>query len=176
MIADGARPQFALVGLGRLAAFGFVFFLLQAAYESQRDGWVESVVIESVTVAPSAALVSALAPRVRARAVGVAIESPGEKLKILPGCEGAEAFLLLFSAVLCARRSLRATLVGLGLALVIVYVANIVRIVSLFFFALRDRPLFGLFHGYLAPLAVAGVGMIYFSLWLSWSQRDEPTH
>lgn len=176
MIADGARPRFALVGLGRLLAFGLLFFLLQAAYESQRDTWVESALIESLTVAPCAALVNIIAPRLGAHAVGAAIVSPSEQLNILPGCEGAEAFLLLLSAVMCAQRPWRTTLTGLGLGLLVLYAANVLRIVSLFFFALQDRPFFSLLHGYLAPLAVVGVGAVYFALWLNWSERQEPSH
>ena len=63
-------------------------------------------------------------------------------------------------------------LAGLGLGLLIVYAANIARIIALFFAATRDRPLFSLLHGYLSPIALAGVGVLFFALWLAWTARD----
>ncbi len=171
MIADGVARNALPVGLGRLLAFAVVFFLLQAAYESLRDGVWDRLIIDTLTVAPSAAVVNAIAPEIGARADGPRIVASTERLSILPGCEGAEAFLLLLSGLLCARRAWRDTLLGLGLGLLVVYAANMVRIVGLFFAALRDRALFNLLHAYFAPLAVVGIAVLFFGLWLGWSER-----
>jgi len=174
MIADGAGPQLVPVGISRLLAFCLLFFLLQAAYESLRGTWLETTIIESLTVAPSAALASAIAPQIGVHAEGTRIVSTNERLNILLGCEGAEAFLLLLSGILCARRNWGVTLKGLGVGLLVVYAANIVRVVSLFFAALRDRSLFGLLHAYLAPVAMTGIAVLFFALWIKWSELDEP--
>jgi len=173
MIADDARGRLAPTGIARLLAFCLLFFLSQASYESLRGTWLSKTVIESLTVTPSAALAAAIAPNIGIHAEGTRIVSPAERLNVLPGCEGAEAFLLLLSGVLCARRSLRITLVGLGLGGLVVFTANIARIVTLFFAALRDRALFGLLHSYLAPLAMTGIALVFFALWLAWSKPDE---
>lgn len=172
MIADGARPRPVTAGFGRLLMFGLVFFLLQATYESLRGTWLDTVIIEWLTVAPSAALANVIAPEVGVHADGTRIVAPTERLNILPGCEGAEAFLLLLSGMLCARRAWRITLIGVGLGLLVVYVANVLRIVALFFAALRDRPLFSLVHAYLSPIIIVGIGVLFFALWLAWSDPD----
>ena len=173
MIADGLRFLRVPVGVGRLLTFAVLFTVLQAAYESLRgDGW-DSLIIGSLTVAPSAAIVDAIDPTVGAHAQGARIIARTEWLAILPGCEGAEAYLVLLSGVLCARRGWRETLLGLGLGLFVVYVGNLSRIVGLFFAALHDRALFSLLHAYLAPLALVGVAAMYFALWLGWSSRPQ---
>ena len=173
MIADDPRYRLVPKGVGRVLAFCLLFFLLQAAYESLRGTWLGTTTIEALTVAPSAALAGAIAPNMGIHAEGARIISPSERLNILPGCEGAEAFLLLLSGVLCARRAWSLTLVGLGVGGLIVYTANVGRVVTLFFAALRDRALFGLLHAYLAPVAMTGIVVVFFALWLAWSEPSE---
>jgi exosortase family protein XrtM len=173
MIAEDPGGWLTSASLQRLFAFCLAFFVLQAAYESQRGTWLDTTIIESLTVAPAAALANAIAPQIGVHAEGTRIASPTERLNILPGCEGAEAFLLLMSGVLCARRAWRVRVTGLALGLFVVYAANIVRIVALFFAALRDRPMFELLHAYLAPIAVTGIAVLFFALWLTWSEPDE---
>jgi len=170
MIADGAARSVLPIGLGRLLAFAALFFFSQAAYESLRDGVWDRLIIDTLTVAPSAALVNAIAPEIGARADGPRIVAPTERLNILPGCEGGEAFLLMVSGMLCAPRRWRDKLAGMSLGLLVVYFANTARIVGLFFAALRDRTLFNLLHAYLAPLAVVGAAVLFFSVWLAWSE------
>ncbi len=171
MIADGLRFGHVPVGMGRLFIFGALFFLSQAAYESLRGSGWDELIINSLTVAPSAAIVNAIDPTIDAHAQGARIIARTERLAILPGCEGAESYLVLLSGMLCARRGWRETLLGLGLGSVVVYIGNVSRIVGLFFAALHDRALFGLLHAYLAPLALVGAAAMYFALWLGWSSR-----
>jgi len=174
MIADGLPPRILSIGLVRLLAFAALFFFWQAAFESLRGSGWDRLLIDTLTVAPAAALVNALAPQTGVYADGARIVSPTEQLSILPSCEGADAFLLLLCGVLCARRGWRETSLGLGLGLLVVYAANLCRIVALFFAAIRDRHLFYLLHAYLGPLAVVGVAVLFFALWLGRSERRVP--
>ncbi len=159
------------VSLLRCAAFALSFFLLQCAYESARGTAFERIMVEGLTAAPAAALVDAIAPELGARADGARIVSRRARFSIEAGCEGTETYLLLAAALLCAGRGIRATVTGLGAGLAVVYGANVVRVVGLYFAALHDRRWFEWLHAYVAPLAVVAVAVAAFSLWLG---RHEP--
>ena len=150
----------------RLIAFATSFFLLQSAYESSRGTAFERWIVHGLTAAPAAALVGAIAPDLQAVSEGSRIVSGRARFNVEAGCEGTETYLLLASALLCAGRGLRATLLGLGIGFALVYSVNVVRVAGLYLTAVHDRSWFEWLHAYVAPLAVVAVAVGAFSFWL----------
>jgi len=160
--------------LRQLLVFAIAFWLIQAAYESTRGTWFERTIIDDLTVRPSAAVINLLDPGIAARADGARIISRRSTLNILAGCEGSDVVFLLAAAMIAAWRGLRATVIGVAAGLLIVYVANLTRVVTIFFASVESPRRFALVHGYIAPIAVVVVAVVAFSLWLAWATSDEP--
>lgn len=140
--------------LARAARFGLAYAVLAGSYAAAAGTAVERFVIETLTVAPAAALVAALAPDTLAEAHGARITSPRASVTVLGGCEGIDAMLLVVAAFAAVPMVRRARCAGVAAGLVLAYTANQVRVVALFF-ATRDAPsLFGLLHGFVLPLAM----------------------
>lgn len=153
--------------------FIFVFFLLQYAYSTSRGSIVEHIVIDVATVLPSAAILNFIAPGEQVVASGHRIISPHGSLSILNGCEGTETIFLLFSAIVAFKASWRHKLKGAVLGFLIVYLLNQGRIIVLFFAAQKNRQLFDLLHGYVAPTLIIVLGSLFFLWWTSHAQGNE---
>lgn len=82
------------------------------------------------------------------------------------GCNGIEAVIILFAAILAFPAPWKHKLVGLGIGLVAVQVFNVVRIVSLFFLGLWHRTWFDWFHLYLWQALIVLDALIVFLVWL----------
>ncbi len=150
-------------GLRFAALFLLLFFLLQYAYSAASG--IGHVVIDIFTVMPSAAIIDLINPKSDAAASGHRIVSPQGSLSVLNGCEGTETFFLLAAAMLAFSASWKRKAAGILSGILIVYVLNQCRIVSLFFAARDNRKWFDLLHGYVAPTLIIALSAIYFLWW-----------
>ncbi|HNR91408.1 MAG TPA: exosortase H [Dokdonella sp.] len=82
------------------------------------------------------------------------------------GCNGIEAVIILFAAILAFPAPWKHKIAGLGAGLVAVQLLNIVRIVSLFFLGLWHRTWFEWFHLYLWQALIVLDALIVFLVWL----------
>jgi len=142
-----------------------LFFAFQQLYQSSRDTRVETLLIDELTVAPSALLISWLTPEEGVTAQGHRLVSAHVRMSVLNGCEGTEVILLLCAALLALRMNWRRTLMGIALGGLLVYAANQARIVSLYYCLRFDRSLFEALHGYVAPTMVIAVAVLFFIYW-----------
>jgi len=169
MTSSSHRSALALAGSGAL--FLGLFFLLQWSYQGSRGTRVETLLIDHLTVAPSAAVVGWLTPGEGVVARGHQLVSPYVKLSVLNGCEGTEVVLLLAAAMLAFGTGWRHRLIGIVMGSAFVYLLNQGRVVGLFY-CLRYRPsLFESLHGYVAPTLVVALAAVFFMMWIS---HDEP--
>lgn len=105
---------------------------------------------------------------------GTRIISSIARINVLKGCEGTEALLILYAAVLAGLRPIKYSLLGLLLGTGLIFILNQVRIIALFFIAAYDKSLFELVHGFVAPLIIIAAAGGFFMLWLRWSQGQIP--
>jgi exosortase family protein XrtM len=124
------------------------------------------MVVDKVTVEPSAWLISSIWPEHDVHAKGSRIISTTGNINVLRGCEGTETLLLLIAAVLAAGQSLRSVVVGIAIGSLLIYLVNQLRITMLFWVVANQRSSFELAHGYIAPLFVIGLAAIYYLFWL----------
>ncbi|MBI3479742.1 MAG: archaeosortase/exosortase family protein [Nitrosomonadales bacterium] len=165
--------------------FLLAFCTLQYAYLSGRDGIVEHLAIDAMTVAPSTALINLIAPGKQAVANGHRILSPHGSLSVLNGCEGTETLFLLSAAIFAFRTTWKNKLKGILLGAALVYVLNLARIVVLFFAAQNDttsspsvlanRNWFEAIHGYIAPSLIIALSSLFFLWWAHTTIHDEST-
>jgi exosortase family protein XrtM len=157
---------------GTLTTFPLIFLVLflvfQVLYQSGRDTFVVRIVIDDLTVAPSARLISWLTPDEGVVAQGHRLVSPRVRLSVLNGCEGTDVMLMLMAAMIAFNKMIwRRRLLGITVGALVVYLANQIRIVTLYYALRADRSLFEALHGYVAPIAVIAVAGLFFMRWIS---------
>ena len=91
--------------------------------------------IHCLQVVPASWLLTATLPGVMIQAGTTSIHAPGLEVKIMDGCDGVEAWLLLAAAMFVFPMSWRRRWQGAALGTLILYVLNLVRIVTLFHLA-----------------------------------------
>lgn len=171
----GTTNQSNMYLLRLVVLFGCVFFSLQWAYQQATGTMLEKTIIDIATVRPSVFLINQINHDEHVIADGHRLVSPFAKLSVLNGCEGTESLFLIISAILAFRSSWRHKVAGLILGIVIIYLSNQARIISLYFALRHDRALFSALHGYVAPTLIIAVGCVFYLWWMQWPQQDMKT-
>jgi exosortase family protein XrtM len=156
-----------------IAAFIIVFFTLQMLYQNCRGTPIEHVMIDQMTVTPSAQLISWLTPQEGIVARGHSLISRHVHLSVQNGCEGTEAILMLASAILVFPRGWKSKLSGIVVGGLLIYALNQARIVGLYYCLRFDRSLFELLHSYIAPTLVIAMTGLYFIYWVSGAEPQQ---
>lgn len=157
-----SRLQFPVIFLGCLS-------ILMVLYYALPGFLIESVLVRFFAVVPGAHLLDWLTPHHPVAADHTRIVSPLARLNVLKGCEGIEALLILYAALLAAMRPIIKTFWGLLLGTLLVFLLNQLRIVALFFIAAYDKSLFEPVHGFVAPILIIAAAGGFFLLWLNWT-------
>lgn len=159
-------------------AFGFliVFGVLYGLYAAARGTVVERLLIDTLTVRPSAAIVNWISPGEAVTANGHRLVSAKARLSVLNGCEGTESLLLLIAAIAAFSAPWRAKLVGMLLGTVMIYAINQGRIIALYYALRHERAWFEALHGFVAPTLIILIGALFFMWWVAWAQRGSHEH
>jgi len=96
--------------------------------------------------------------------VGVSIEA---------GCNGVEACLILLAALIAYPASWRARMVGVAAGFAAIQVANVLRIITLFYLADWNRAVFEFAHLYLWQALIMLDVLVVWLLWMRWVARQE---
>jgi exosortase H (IPTLxxWG-CTERM-specific) len=89
------------------------------------------------------------------------------------GCNGIEAVIILFSAILAFPAPWKHKLMGLVFGFLAIQVLNLVRIVSLFFLGLWNQVWFEWFHLYLWQALIVLDALIVFLVWLRYIPQKQ---
>ena len=90
----------------------------------------------------------------------------GFGVSIEPGCNGVEACIVLFAAVLAFPATWRHKLIGLTVGLLAVQALNIVRVISLFYLGQWNTQVFNFAHEYLWQALIMLDVLIVWLLWV----------
>lgn len=116
-------------------------------------------------------VINILDPSADAQALHTEIISPRARVEIMKGCEGSDVVLLAVAALLAFPLPLFRKLGGLLVAAALIYIVNLVRIISLFF-ALAYRPQwFDLLHGVIWQTLIILLVAAFFLVWTTPSTR-----
>jgi len=96
----------------------------------------------------------------------------GGGIKIVAGCNGVEAVLILVSAVLAFPAPWRHKLAGIVLGFVAIQALNLVRIISLYYLQRWNTVWFEWFHLYLWQALIILDALVFWLVWLRWLPRD----
>ena len=92
----------------------------------------------------------------------------GFAVEIQAGCNGVEALIILFAAVIAFPSPWKYKLLGLGIGFVAIQALNMVRIISLFYLGQWNMTAFNWFHLYLWQALIILDALI---VWLIWLRR-----
>jgi exosortase H (IPTLxxWG-CTERM-specific) len=98
-------------------------------------------------------------------ASGTQITSPTFAVDVKNGCNGVEAMLLLVAAMLAFPATARQRLLGLAAGMAVIQIANLIRVVSLFWLGVHYRSVFELFHAAIWQTALILLSVVFFILW-----------
>jgi exosortase H (IPTLxxWG-CTERM-specific) len=99
---------------------------------------------------------------------GTIIRSDRFAVNIRNGCNGVEAMLIYFAAVLAFPASWKSRLLGVGLGFVAIQLVNLIRVVALFLTGVYLPKLFDSSHTVIWQTLVILSGVL---LWMLWAHR-----
>lgn len=162
MIASTREKLFRFVTGGLI--FAGVFLSLQYLYFSGENSTWRQFFIEKITLTPVIELIHLIAPQQQVDGAGGSIVTPGFRLSLRTGCDGADAMILLVAAFAAAGLGWKHTVLGVAGGLVLIFVFNQLRIAALFFAFGAHRAWFDLLHGFVGPILLIVATGLYF-LW-----------
>lgn len=102
---------------------------------------------------------------------GSIIRSPRFAVNIKNGCNGVEAMIIYFAAVLAFPAPWKSKLLGLGLGFVAIQIVNLIRVVALFLTGVYFPKLFDSSHTVIWQTVVILAGVLF---WIIWANRFVP--
>jgi len=93
-------------------------------------------------------------------------------LNVFEGCNGVNVFIVFFSFVLAYGGAVRKMLWFVPLGLLAIHVANLARIMFLFWLAGRESHYFYYFHKYLFTAAIYAVVFALWWVWIKWGNKQ----
>ncbi len=96
----------------------------------------------------------------------------GFAVSIERGCNGIEAVIILFSALMAFPSTWRQKAIGFAFGFVAIQALNLVRIISLFYIGQWSHTWFEWFHLYLWQALIIIDALVVWLIWLRWISRD----
>ena len=150
-----------------LLLFILYFSLGQAVLYIARPH-VKPYLVDKLHAEMCSAIINHFSPSERTTVEGDVIGSSEFKLSIAVGCEGMEGIILVISAVCAFSAGLKKKAAGIVAGSLILYVANLARIIILYY-SLKYRPgLFDFLHMFVGQTFIVLIGVLFFITWLSW--------
>jgi exosortase H (IPTLxxWG-CTERM-specific) len=147
--------------------FIIVFLLLLSVFEfTLLIDSVDRGVIRPITdsiAAVSGGVLSVTERGIRVR--GTTITAPCFAVDIHNGCNGVEATLFIVAAVLAFPATWTKRLIGIVLGALLIQIANLVRVVTLFLIGCHRREWFETFHLAVWQTVIFGVAVGFFIVW-----------
>jgi len=99
--------------------------------------------------------------------------SSNEGVRVMRGCNGVEAVIVLAAAILAFPAPAKSKVYGLVLGMLAVQGVNVLRIISLYYLNIWDKELFEWTHLYLWQILIILDAFIFFVLWLRWLPKPQ---
>ena len=149
--------------------------ILVVLFTLQMQTAVQLAVVEPFTASlakVSAALITPFDDSVLAYGKVLQFGPGGFAVSIEAGCNGVEATIVLFSAILAFPAPWRSKLVAMLIGFLAIQVANIARIITLFYLGAWNIDIFTWVHLYLWPVLIMIDVMLVFILYLRHLSRQ----
>lgn len=100
----------------------------------------------------------------------------GNAIQIAPGCNGVEALIIMFSAIVAFPSTWFYKLKGIVFGFIAIQGLNTVRIISLFYLLQWDRVWFDWFHLYLWQALIILDALVVWLVWLRYLPKNKPNN
>ncbi len=158
----------------RFVLLFIIFFIaLQIAHYSIRT-FTSPLFVHTLNAGVSSRIINLITPGENSFSRDDMVGSGSFTIRIAQGCEGTEGILLIVAALCAFSIRMREKIAGILVGSVVLYMANLVRIVVLYY-TLKYRPdLFDLAHVYIGQTFIIFVGILFFMAWITkFSRIDE---
>ncbi|MBW2112833.1 MAG: archaeosortase/exosortase family protein [Deltaproteobacteria bacterium] len=148
------------------------FFLLFILYFVLAQGLhyiiypvTDPLLVHELNARASATIINLVTPGENCLVEGSLLRSGKFEVRVIEGCTGTEGMLLLVAAIWAFKMSLGKKLLGSLIGCFIVYLANLMRIVALYY-CLKYRPdIFEVVHIYIGQILLIFIALLFFVLW-----------
>lgn len=151
-------------GLLAIACFLFVYALLQGLHLALRDSAWHAVLIDTLTVAPAAALIDLFFAQDGVAADGPRLRWPQGSLSLSTGCDGLEVITLYIAALFAAPVDARRTVWALVGGVLMLWALNQLRVLMLYGAYRHARDSFDALHSFWGPLLLIVPAILVFHL------------
>ena len=153
--------------------FVLFFFVGQGIHYTTRS-YTAPVLVNFLNAGVASEIINAVTPGEKTRVEGNVIVSGTFQLNIAQGCEGIEGFLLIAAAILAFYMGTRQKLLGILTGFLVIYMANLLRIIALYY-VLKYRPgLFDFMHIFVGQTFIIVIGLVFFVFWINaFARTDE---
>ena len=111
-------------------------------------------------------IINIFTPSYKATVQDDKIVSGGGSVIIGKGCDATSAILLIAAALGAFPMPFLRKILGFLLALAILYISNLVRIISMFYVYLIRPDLFHFMHFYIGQIFIIAIGWLFFLYWI----------
>ncbi|MCF7983567.1 MAG: exosortase H [Thiohalocapsa sp.] len=142
---------------------------LLALFTIELLGPVQSLVIQPFTAGiakVSAVVLQSFDSTVAAQGIVLWNRETGQGVSIQPGCNGVEAMIVVFAAIVATTATWRQKLTGTVIAFAAIQALNLVRIISLFYLLQWNETWFEWAHLYLWQALIMLDALVIYLLWL----------
>jgi len=153
--------------------FAVIFTALMGLYLVSTP-YVSRFIIHRLNAGTASRIINLCTPGERTVARRDAITAPGISLSIAKGCEGIETMILVIAALAAYFMPARRKLEGIAAGIALIYVVNLVRIISLYYI-FRYRPAwFDFAHLYFWQVVIIFIGVAFFLFWIERFGQSTP--
>jgi len=157
----------------RFVLYFILFFIaLQIVHYSIRS-YTSPLLVHTLNAGVSSRIINFITPGEKSFSRGGLIGSGTFTIRIAQGCEGIEGILLITAALCAFSMGMKQKIGGVLVGALILYVANLARIVALYY-TLKYRPdMFDLAHVYIGQTFIVFVGILFFMAWITRFARSD---
>jgi exosortase family protein XrtM len=150
----------------QFVVFFILFFLCGQGLYYWGKNYIAPIVVHRMNAEVSSSIINWIHPAEKTSVDENTIKAVGLSMIIEEGCEGSEGIILVVAALLAFEMPLMIKITGIIFGTLLLYLSNLVRIVSLYY-SLRYRPdLFDLLHMYIGQSFYIFVGAVFFIFWI----------
>lgn len=110
-------------------------------------------------------LINLIHPQEKTTVEGRVIRSGDFRVQIAWGCEATDGMITLGAAILALRMAVRRKILGFLMGSLAIYLANLARIVSLYFILKYHPPWYEISHIYIGQIFLILVAILFFVFW-----------
>jgi len=153
-----------------------LFFVFGQMFNYWARLYLKPIIVHKMNADVSSKIINFMWPQEKTRVYNNYILSGKFTLAIEKGCEGTEGIILIVAALLAFPMNIVSKLIGILIGATIIYIANLARIIVLYY-SLKYKPdLFDFLHIYVGQTFIIFIGSLFFIIWIyNFIKIDEKT-